>query len=468
MRANQQVETLSIGLKMGWASGALGVALLMNGVSALVLLYMVSILKIEPALAGTLIFLSKLFDVATDPVVGVMSDRTRSSMGRRRPYLLAGAIIAPISFVMIFATPFFEQQIFTAAYIFVALLVYALGYTVFNVPYIAMPAEMTDSYHERSSIHGYRVGFFAIGQLLATSGAQFALERLGKEKWSSFAIIGVGCAAFIFGSMMYAFISTKKARSSDAGVAIPDFRKDLRAMLANRHFLRLIGIKASQLLGVASVGAAMLFFIIHVMQLGLDVFAIFGIVVTIAMLVFTPLIVQASKRIGKSKMYVICAVLNIFYCLSWALAVPGEPVLHLVLRAIVVGFAVSGNVLLAMSMLTDIIAYDRHVTGTNREGVYTSLYSFIEKLTAALGPLIIGVALSVAGFDRDLPADQMQSDAVRQALIAGVAYIPAVLGVVSIWLLMGYKLTEDELAAARDNASSSDSGLAAPVAPESV
>ena len=432
-------------LKISWASGALGVALLMNGVSTLILLYMVSILKIEPALAGTLIFLSRVFDVITDPIVGVWSDRTRSAAGRRRPFLLAGAAIAPISFLLIFATPIFEQQVFTIAYVFVAMLIYTVGYTVFNVPYIAMPAEMTDNYHERSSIHGYRVAFFAIGQLLATSGAQIALQHLGKDEWSSFAWVGLGCSVVILFSMLWAFFGTKKARFSMAGAAIPDVRGELGAMLSNRHFLRLIGIKASQLLGVASIGAAMLFFIIHVMRLRLDVFAIFGVVVTASMIISTPIVVAWSKRIGKPQMYAICASLNVAYALSWILAVENEPVLNLIIRAIIVGFAVSGNVLLAMSMLTDIIAFDRNRTGVNREGVYTSLYSFIEKLTAALGPLIVGVALSLAGFDENLPSDQLQSDSVRQALLAGVAYIPAGLGILSIWLLMGYRLTEDTL-----------------------
>ena len=157
----EHVGELPTRLKIGWASGALGVALLMNGISGLVLFYMVGILKIEPAVAGTLVFLTKLFDVASDPIVGVSSDRTRSRWGRRRPYLFVGAFVSAAAFALIFATPVFANQAFSIAYIFIALVIYTVGYTLFNVPYMAMPAEMTDSYHERSSIHGYRIWFFA-------------------------------------------------------------------------------------------------------------------------------------------------------------------------------------------------------------------------------------------------------------------------------------------------------------------
>ncbi len=462
---SEHVGVLPRQLKLGWASGALGVALLMNGIAGLVLFYMVGILKIEPAVAGSLVFLTKLFDVASDPLVGMASDRTRSRWGRRRPYLLVGAFVSAASFALIFATPMFANQAFTITYIFIALVIYTVGYTLFNVPYMAMPAEMTDSYHERSSIHGYRIWFFAIGQLLATSGAKVALEWLGKTEWTSYALIGAGCGIIVFVSMIVCFLGTRDARQTQQGAAVPTFRADLSAIVANRHFTRLIAVKFAQLLGIASAGAAMLFFIVNVLQLRLDVFAIFGVVVTLSMIIATPYLVRLSKRLGKSETYRIAAVCFALYALSWVFASPGEPIWALCVRAAIVGVSASGNVLLAMSMLTDIINYDAKVTGVRREGAYAAFYSFIEKLTAAFGPLIIGVTLSLAGFDKSLPADAMQSPAVRQALLLGIAYIPAAMAVLSIYLLSGYRLTEAELDRARPSSDTPELGGAPTVNP---
>ena len=101
--------------------------------------------------------------------------------------------------------------------------------------------------------------------------------------------------------------------------------------------------------------------------------------------------------------------------------------------------------MMAMSMLTDIINYDSRLHDVRREGIFTAFYSFVEKFTFAFGPLIVGVALSIAGFDKTLPADAIQSSQVRQAILLGMAYIPAVMGLLSIWLLSGYKLTEADL-----------------------
>src|SRR5512141_1097135 len=93
-------------IKAGWATGAFGVAILMNGISALALFYFVSVLRMDPAVAGLLIFASKLYDAVSDPVTGYLSDRTDSAQGRRRPYLFWGAFVSAASFLMVFAIPF--------------------------------------------------------------------------------------------------------------------------------------------------------------------------------------------------------------------------------------------------------------------------------------------------------------------------------------------------------------------------
>ncbi len=442
---NTVVTALPARLKVGWASGALGVALLMNGVAGMVLFYMVSILKIPPELAGALVTVTKIFDVFTDPIVGGWSDRASSRWGRRRPFLLVGAFVSAMAFAAIYATPQFDSVGFSATYIFIAMAVYTVGYTLFNVPYMTMPAEMTDDYHERSSIHAYRIWFFAIGQLIAGSGTNVALEWMGKTEWYSWAVMGGVCALIIFLSMIGAFFGTAGARQTRQTHTTGYF-DDIRNVLRNRYFLRLLSVKFCQLLGVASAGAGMFFFIINIIQMPLDIFAIFGLVVTAAMFAGTPVLLSLSRRFGKREAYYLAAVFNAIYALSWIWATPDMGIWGLVWRGLIVGVAASGNVMLAMSMLTDIINYDASKTGVRREGSFVAFYSFVEKLTAAFGPAIIGFALAWAGFDRDLPADAAQSPEVRQALLLGIAYIPAALNVLAILLLSGYRLSEEEIA----------------------
>ena len=443
-------QELPVALKLGWGSGAFGVAMLMNGISILIFFYLVGILKIEPALAGTIIFISKIFDVFTDPLVGLWSDRIKSPRGRRRPFLFWGAFVSAASFALIFTTPIFESQWVTAGYVLVALCIYAGGYTLFNIPYMAMPAEMTDNYHERSSIHAYRIVFVSLGSFIAASVAPAVLEWLGKTEPSSYASIGLVCAALIFGSMMTSYFATAKARFTPANTGISRLSADASAIVGNKLFLRLIGVKFAQLLGMQTTQAAMIFFIVQSLQLKLDIFLLFGIVTTTTSILVAPILVRFSKRYGKRNTYYVAAAANITYSLSWSLAGPGEPNWAIALRAFLVGIAIVGNVVMAMSMLTDIINLDARRTGVRREGAYTALYSFVEKFTAALGPLIIGFALSLANFNTKLPPNVPQGGNVDTALLFAVSWLPAFFGLIAVWLLSGYKLTESDINAIPD------------------
>lgn len=444
----QRVEQVPQRIKLFWGTGALGVSVLMNGFAFLILFYMISVLKIEPALAGTLLFLTKLIDVVSDPLVGLWSDRIKTKMGRRRPFLLPGAVLSGAAFAIIFTTPQFDNQWLVIAYIFAAIVLYTIAYTVFNVPYMSMPAEMTDSFHERSSIHAYRVVFITIGGFVAGSIAPWALEVLGKGLWSSYAMIGIVGGVVVFLSMSVAYFGTGKARFTESGRATPELLKEIAAIKSNPHFLRLISIKSCQLFAVAASGSAMIFFIVNTLQLNLKILSIFFAVLSIVSIISTPLMVKVSKKIGKPGAYMIAAVCYMGYGASWFFAVPGEPMWAIVLRAVMVGISVTGNILFAMSMLTDTIEYDARITGVRREGAYTAVYSFVEKFTYAFGPLVVGVAMSIAGFDKTLPPDELQSPAVRQALLLGICYIPIVMSIFAIVFIRGYRLDEQTLNAA--------------------
>ena len=447
-------QRLPASLKLGWGFGALGIAVLMNGISGLILLFTASILQIDPWLAGTIIFLSKLFDVVTDPLVGHWSDKHKGQRGRRRPFMLWGSLVGAASFVIIFTTPDLGNQYLTAAYVFLALCIYAFGYTLYNIPYMAMSAEMTDNYHERSSLQVYRIVFVVIGSTVATSGVKAALEFFGKTEAQSFAIVGAICGAIIIVTTLATYFATAKARFTLAGKDstksnLNQMIESYGAVAKNRHFMRLIGVKFAQLMGVQTMGAAFAYFFVQYLARDFYVLASFGVAVTASTLVFSPLLVRFSKSFGKKNAYYVAAGVNIFYALSWSFSGPEEPIWMIVGRAILVGIAFGGNVVMAMSMLTDIINEDGNRTGVRREGAFTALYSFVEKLTGAIGPLIVGFALTFAGFNNKLPFDVPQGGNVDTALLLAVSWLPAFFYLIAVWLLSGYNLTEADITASK-------------------
>ncbi|MFK8054334.1 MAG: MFS transporter, partial [Woeseiaceae bacterium] len=137
-------STVSFSTKFFWSFGGLATAFMLNVVAGFALYFMIAVLNINPALAGSILFAVKVFDVVTDPIVGSWSDRIQSKYGRRRPFLLVGSFLSAISFAMIFTTPLFENSSLTILYICASLMLHALGYTIFNIPYISMPSEMTE------------------------------------------------------------------------------------------------------------------------------------------------------------------------------------------------------------------------------------------------------------------------------------------------------------------------------------
>ena len=431
-------------IKVLWSSGALGVALMMNTVAGFVLVYMVTVLKLEPALAGFIAFFPKIFDAFTDPLVGGWSDRLASKGSRRRPFLLWGAILSSLSFLMVFMTPIFENQTFTVLFIFTAMMTLSFGYTLFNIPYLAMPAEMTDDYHERTSIHSYRVMSYSVAGLIG-AGIPILLEEMGKTSWQSYATIGMIGAIIIFVTMFITWYGTKDARFSTAPIDRPKILTELRHVFSNKHYIRLLALKFCQLFGVAATIAAIPFLVLYVLQRDFGIFTYYLLVVGIVSTASAPILYKLSRKIGKSQTYIISALCFVIAVASWSFAQPDDPTWAVLVRAFVVGIASCGNVLMAMSMLTDIINHDSRIHGIRREGIFVAFYSFVEKFTFAFGPLVVGIALSVAGFDKNLPTDTLQSPQVRHAILLGMSYIPAVMGLASIWLLSGYKLTEADL-----------------------
>lgn len=445
------VNALPTRLKLYWGSGALGVAVLMNAVSLLVLVYFIRVLQIDPALAGTIVFVSKIIDAFSDPIVGIISDKANFRSGRRRPFLFVGSFLSAISFALIFMVPSFENQTMTAAYAFGCLVIYTLGYTIFNVPYMAMSAEMTDGYEERTSLHGYRVAFVSIGSSLAGAGAPVVLQLMGQTQ-EGYAVIAMIFSAVIFASMITCYFGTASARTVKRTESTHDFFSQVGSLLENRHFLTLISVKALQLIGIMSTVAVMLFYLQQYVGLDLRYLTGFALLNTFVTFLAIPMLRRIADRLGKRNTYFLSASITLLYYLSWAMVEPNPPMAEFLpgyfVRAAVSGVVIAGNVMIAMSMLTDTIEYDARRTGLRREGVYASMYSFVEKISAALGPFLVGWILAFTGYDKSLGDDVQQSEEALFGIVFGMAYLPAIMMSLSMLVLLLYRLDKSKLEAA--------------------
>ena len=434
---------LSRSLRLGWGIGSLGSTTLINGVSFLALFFFTQVLGIAPALAGTLLFTAKLYDIVTDPLMGHVSDRTRTHWGRRRPWLLAAAVVCPAAFLLLFNLPGATPAAVTT-WAAVALVLYATGYTMFNIPYLAMPAEMTSDYHERTRLMSVRVFFASLGILAGGSLAPVLVTVFGGGA-GGYRGMSLVLAAVIFAAMLACFLGTRDARHTEHVVTTLGMREQLRLALRNRPFVVLLICKFLHMTGVAVINSTLLYLVTLVIARETAAAAAFGIAATAGTLVSLPLWVRLSRRIGKRNAYFIGVTVYVPALLSWLTVGPGESTVGLVLRGIAIGIATGGLTMTAQAMLPDTIDVDTRRTGLRREATFTAMYSLMEKTAFAFGPLIVGSLLAQAGFDATTGA--AQSEPTLRMILLLFAVIPAVLSGLSAAVLLAYSLDRELRAA---------------------
>ncbi len=432
-------------LAAGWGFGSMATATMLNAPTAALLFFLVTIVKLDPLAVGALIFAGKIIDVLTDPPVGALSDKTKSRFGRRRPWLLGSSLVCGIAFAALFNLPELSAS---ASYIYIGcvLALFAVAYTAFQVPYMAMPTEMTDDYHQRTKIMSWRVVFMSVGNL--AGGGLFAqtAKSLGGDR------AGYGEAAIYFGifisaAMLLTFFLTSKSRQTSVaqGHADISWRQHMDWLLLNRPLLILVGAKIATYLGVFASLTTALFFFKSVLKLDETSFFLVFAVQMGTTIVFLPACNWLSKRIGKKPAYVISLAGFCVVLASWLFAAPGEPTPLLLVRAVLLGMFGAGAHLYGQSMLIDTFALDYRLTGQRREGVLAASFSFVEKACAALAPLIVGVLLSFMGFDKELGAEQDQPQSAIQAIYIGYILIPIACQFAVVFLLKFYNLTESDL-----------------------
>lgn len=431
-------------IMFGWGLGTLCMSLMFQAVSLLILRYLVDYVGLAAGVAGLLIGLGKVYDAVTDPLMGAISDRTHSRFGRRRPYLLLGSIVSAASFVLIFNLAQWTTLAPTLllGMVIFALLLNATGYTIFNVPYLAMPAEMGLGFHERTRLMSFRAAAVAIGGVSATAGGPFLIGAFGGgvHGYSSMAwvlggvilLAGLACAAM----MRWAPTETPPEPSQFSLI------EQFKTAWDNKPFMLLLGVKVGHLIGLAIYLASMPFFFGVILQVPLTYLGSYFLVQSSFILLSQLFWVKFTARVGKNRAYYLAAAFYILALFSWQLADAGESFFEIALRAVFTGTGAGGVLLIGQSLLPDTMRYDYQRTGLRREGVFAGVYTTIEKLSFAVGPAVLGLLLGWAGYVGG--ADAAQSETSREVIAAGVSILPG-LGITLAALIMTqYRLDADK------------------------
>jgi GPH family glycoside/pentoside/hexuronide:cation symporter len=465
MRSND--GRLSPFLKTSWGVGAVGTTSMLYLVNMFLVFFLVRHVGMPAAVAGSLLAVTRFYDAVIDPAIGTLSDRTESRWGRRRPWLLAGAIFCPLTCIAIFNPPVGLTDAALYTWMLVALLAYLTAYSLFSIPYMALGTEMSDDYGERASVMAYRTFFVYCSGLLVASGAPALVALLGKDR-AAYSWMSVAVGVLVGATMLWVVFFTGEARVTVRSKERVPFGLWWRSVLSNGYFLLILITKMALQLGTAFQGASMLFFMSYVLQKGEGALAFYGLITNVVGIATVPLWSRVLRRFERRPIFIALLVANGVGYLSWMLASPAEPDAVLALRAILLGAAGSGSVLVALAMLTDTIEYDRLRTGQRREGLFVGGFELVQTTSFVVGPLVVGFAFSAAGLKPGNVAIGEQPESAMQMIRYAVAVIPTLCCVAGILLLLLYRLDAARLAALRAaHAPGADgAGPASPAAPQ--
>ena len=421
----------------GWGLGSLGLSTILNTLNVLLVAYLTLVVGLDPALAGSLVLLAKVYDMVTDLPMGWLSDRTVTPLGPRRPYLLAAGIITPLAMMLLFSPPAIDP----VTYITVALLLYASGYTLFNVPYLSMPAELASDTHLRTRMMAHRSAFIAGGTFFGVALAPYLVGSLGGGE-AGYSVLGKVMAVVVAIAVLGSFYLTRSDHPRQAQQVYMPLRQQMAVLLSNRHFLALLGIKVTHLLALATGAGSLFFFIRFALGYDMQVLGIYGGVTTLFWALSMPFWSRMARLRGKRWGYFVATTAYALVTLSWLMAGPDEPFAILLLRGMTFGIISGGMLLMGNAMLQDVMDLDFRETGKRKNGLFAGMYSLTEKLTSGIGAQILGVVLSVTGFSR-LAVEQ--SESAIQGIYFTVAVIPAALMVLSLAAIWLYRLDESKL-----------------------
>lgn len=430
-------DKLDLKVAIGWAIGSVATSTLLFVVNTLYLKYIVDHLLISATLAATILAATRVFDAAIDPLMGSISDHTRSRWGRRRPYLLIGGILCALSVVLLFSDPLGVALYSPPIYVAVTLCIYAIGYTVFNVPYITMSYELTESPKQRTSLMSYRVYAMGAAGIMAQALAPWIVTEAGGGL-RGFAMVGWAMCLVVLLSCLTAFFATSNARVVPVKKTGKRPRlRDMRTALGNKPFIRLILAKSAYLFGVGIQAAALAFFVTTALQQELKILGALSASLLACLIISQPLWVRVCNKFGKRTAFFIAAPMTVLVNLSWLLAEPGEPTLGFIIRGIVIGFCGGGINLAIQAMLPDVLQHEAERSSSPQEGVLAGIFTTVERGVAAGSVAAAGIVMGIGGY---VAGQSVQSESAIQSLYICVAVMPCIGAIGGALILRGYTL----------------------------
>jgi GPH family glycoside/pentoside/hexuronide:cation symporter len=454
---------LTFNEKLAYGAGDLGTSITTNILSFFLLFFFTNVAGLDPALAGLVLLIGKIFDAINDPIIGVLSDRTKSKMGRRLPWMIYAAIPFGLSFLAQWLVPSTDKMVLFWYYAIVAI-VFNTFFTAVNLPYTALTPEITQDYNERTSLNTFRFTFSIGGSILSLFIAQliFAFFKDPERQVGGcnaggmqYIVLGAVCAIISSISIYWCVLGIKRRaiasdrhrlhhESIDADTEELSFFEQLKIVFSNRPFLFVIGIYFCSWLSLQITASIIPYFVVNWMKMQESDFILVTIAVQGTALLMLPVWSAISKRFGKKAAYFMGSGIWIIAQAGLFFLQEGQVVLLYIL-AVMAGCGVSTAYLIPWSMIPDVTDLDELETGQRREGIFYAFMVLLQKFGLAGGLFLLGIGLSWAKFQESVPCQPLptQPDSALFAIRVAIGPLPTIALIIGLGLAYFYPITRE-------------------------
>ncbi|MDX1516557.1 MAG: MFS transporter [Woeseiaceae bacterium] len=411
----------------------------------------------SPALVGLLGSLPRLTDALTDPLMGYISDHTRSRWGRRRPYIFVGAIVAGLIYILLWRLPSDASESFYFWYFLAGSLVFFLAYTIFVTPWVALGYELTPDYHERTRLMGVQ-NFIGQTPYLIAPWFLWIMqnERMFDDMREGAAglALAIGVVVIIMGIqpaifLRERFVAGDFGQESDKRTLwenVIGFLKGFAMTIKFKPFQKLCIATFLVFNGFITIAAFQFYVIIYYLfagdvGLGSEFAGYEGTVRIASGFLIIPFVIWLGTKIGKRRTFFVATGISIFgYAIKWVCYNPDQPWLIL-LPAPFISFGFASLFTLMPSMVADVVDADELVSRERREGMYGSIFWWVVKLGQAVALAVGGFLLTATGFDVALEGNQAGQTILLIRLFD--ILIPIAASAIAIWIIASYSITEE-------------------------
>lgn len=424
-------------------------------------------LGMNPALVGLLGSIPRFTDALTDPIMGYISDNTKSRWGRRRPYIFSGAIAVGIIFILLWQLPAGKSEMFYFWYFLIGSILFFAAYTVFATPWVALGYELTPDYHERTRLMGTQNFISQLAYVVSpwflaimTNETWFA-DQIEGAAWLAIIIavvtIAIGILPAIFLKERLKKIAEKEINGASKKKALlntfAEFFKGFAETVKSRPFLKLCIATFLVFNGFILISAFQSYVIIYYVfggnqSAGAEYVGYTGSIGAISTFIIIPIVTWLATKVGKRKAFFYSTYIAIAgYALKWVCYNPEIPWL-VILPAPLLAFSLGSLFTLMPSMMADVVDFDELKTHKRREGMFGSIFWWVVKLGMSAALAGGGFLLNASGFDVALEGNQT-SQALFLMRIFDVV-IPIITSVIAIWAVATFPLTEEKAREVRE------------------